>query len=126
MDEEARPDEEFAAVAVWFNKREVARIDVAAEHTLGPENDGWRIDFHDGGSMRVTMAKGPKESFGVVAGDSLLSSDEDFYLALHARDEARRERKERSEAKRSTREARKAGGGDNTGPAKRSTSKGGR
>lgn len=100
-----RPTEDDqAARAIWFNKREVTRIDFAAEHTLGPENDGWRLTFSGHGSMRLDLAQGPKESFAVVEGDSLLSMDEDFYLTLHSGDGRRTEREEKAEARKSARD----------------------
>lgn len=119
MADREKPRDELAGSAIWFNKREVARVDFTVEHTLTPQNDGWRVDFHDGGSIRVSMAQGGKEMFGVVAGDALLSSGEDFYLTLHGGDEDRRERKERSEAKRAAREARRGDGDDRENPASR-------
>lgn len=100
--------EDRARTAIWFNKRELARVDIPVAHTLAAHNDGWRVDFGGAGRIRVVGAQGPNQNIGVVEGDYLLSNGEDFYLAL-ATAPADEAKDERSRTKQESREAGKDG-----------------
>lgn len=102
--EQQQPDGDEAGTAIVFNKREVARLDLAAPHRLVPDGAGWRIAFSAAGSVRVDMARGPKEVLAVVEGDFLLSTGEDLYLTRRGAQPARDEREDKAQARKRARE----------------------
>lgn len=113
MDERTTQAPNESRTAIWFNKRELMRIDIPVKHALASHNDGWRIDFGDTGRIRTVGAQGHNQNIGVAQGDFLLSSGEDFYLSLAAAP-ADEEKEERSKAKQEKRE----GGGKPDGSGK--------
>ena len=102
-----------ARTGIWYNKRELSRVEVPVPHTLSSHNDGWRIDFGGPGRIRIVAANGPNQKIDVVEGDSLLSSGEDFYLSVST-EPAEDPKDEHSKAKQQGREQ-GAGGGASGG-----------
>lgn len=107
-----QPTEPNVNAAVWFNKRQVARVDFKINHHLGPHQDGWRVDALDDGHLRFTMADGKEDVIPLRSGDYLLSSGEDFYLSLRGDADRRREHEEKLKAKREAREERARSAGE--------------
>lgn len=103
MDEQPTQPPSESRTAIWFNKRELMRIDIPVKHAVASHNDGWRIDFGAGGRIRTVGAQGHNQNVDVEQGDFLLSSGEDFYLSLAAAP-ADEEKEARSKAKQDKRE----------------------
>jgi hypothetical protein len=68
----------------WFNKRGLLSLESPIKHDILPTAEGYVIKFLVAGKITFVHADKGRQTIDVKTGDTLRSSNEEFYLLLGA------------------------------------------
>lgn len=68
----------------WFNKRGLLSLESPFKHEILPTSEGYVIKFLVDGKITLIHADKGRQTIDVKSGDTIRSSNEEFYLLLGA------------------------------------------
>jgi hypothetical protein len=74
-----------AASGAWFNRANVALLEIPFEHRLSALTDGWRLEAASEGELTVHLVDGKERRFDLAVGDHLSRSADELYLFVAAK-----------------------------------------